>query len=786
MKNRDRFAKRLVSLIIAALLICTAGPVFAEGEEAASPFIDSAPSAAAVTGGQVSFLENEPKSDVKNIGFNFMDTKTRAYKWKFPYSDSFFRNGSDRFSLRHAQGSLGLALSSFKSPAGLLETNYETYLKGAGFTDLFMFGYDTPSTADSLSVIIGRKQIDDFTVIAAVACGQGYGKEWAGNMKVGDSVRHEGFNSAAKQFEDHLDRYIDDNNIKGKKKLWLTGFSRAAAVANITAADMAERGEFDDIYAYLFGVPRTTKEPVAYKGIYNICGQYDPVTDTPFQSWGYERYGTDLFTPAQESDPNYGEHEAAAANVGDRMGSDGFRNNPEVNYQLHLILETLAEMFDSSKEYSDRLQDLMVNAMLNRGSSDGLTDVLADAIVEFVPKNSRERQEKTVILDYLSYITAQHMRARQRQIEYGSWKPDESLAANLVIEHRPVTYAKWLFSADDPRELFSNSTESRRVAVIGDVDVAVYRDGRGITAISRKGRISLPEGETENPDDGIAGIFVMRNGHQTVVNLPDDADFEMVVTAPKKCDVIIYDILVSARKLQPEAGQLYLGDIPAGQHRFSVKAGSSPVMQSETGAEEHRLRFVNTRYNYSPTAVMGDELAATADSHLSLSTALLLVMAIMAGAFLLLVICLIIYGVHRYKVKKGHAPYSDWYVIAPHLIVITVSAVMTQFATFFLYPVGRARAVCAAITMFYIFLLALRGTIRSRNPKQLLIPGFILVCAGLSALYYNRLPISTFSIPNMIAFFIMIALLSALAVRAFRRNNQEETLNMQSEISGKI
>lgn len=74
----------------------------------------------------------------------------------------------------------------------------------------------------------------------------------------------------------------------------------------------------------------------------------------------------------------------------------------------------------------------------------------------------------------------------------------------------------------------------------------------------------------------------------------------------------------------------------------------------------------------------------------------------------------------------------------------------------------------------------------SRNPKQLLIPGFILVCAGLSALYYNRLPIYTFSIPNMIAFFIMIALLSALAVRAFRRNNQEETLNMQSEISGKI
>lgn len=79
------------------------------------------------------------------------------------------------------------------------------------------------------------------------------------------------------------------------------------------------------------------------------------------------------------------------------------------------------------------------------------------------------------------------------------------------------------------------------------------RERQEKTAISRKGRISLPEGETENPDDEIAGIFVLRNGHQTVVNLPDDADYEMVVTAPKKCDVIIYDILVSARKLQPEA-----------------------------------------------------------------------------------------------------------------------------------------------------------------------------------------------------------------------------------------
>ena len=200
-----------------------------------------------------------------------------------------------------AQGSLGLALSAFRSSTGLLDPQYETYLKGAGFEDLFSFGYDEPSTEDSLSGVIGMKKIDDFTVVAAVTCGQGYGNEWAGNLKVGDSVRHEGFDQAAKLLEEHLDQYIKDKEIEGNIKLWLTGMSRAAAVANVTAADLTERGGFDDIYAYLFGVPRTTKEPVAYKGIYNICGQYDPVAATPFQSWGYERYGIDLYTPAQES-----------------------------------------------------------------------------------------------------------------------------------------------------------------------------------------------------------------------------------------------------------------------------------------------------------------------------------------------------------------------------------------------------------------------------------------------------------------------------------------------------
>lgn len=772
MKMNERFAKRLVSLILAAFMICAAGPVFAEGEETGPSLIDDA-TAEIITDGQVRYLENGPKG-VKKIWCTYLDTKNMAYGWEFPYSDNFFRTGSDMFNLRLARGSLGLALSAFKSTTGLIGPQYENYLKGAGFTDLYAFGYNKPSTADSLSGVIGMKQVDDFTVIAAVTCGQGYGKEWAGNLKVGDSVRHDGFNSAAKLLEGHLDHYISVHNLSGKKKLWLTGMSRAAAVANVTAADMIERGDFDDIYAYLFGVPRTTKDPVAYRGIYNICGQYDPVTDTPFQSWGYERYGIDLYTPAQESDIKYGVHELAAVDVGDQMAVDGFRNNPEVNYQLHLFMETLDELFDSSKEYTERLQPLILEAMKRKGEKDDLTDVIRGALNELAPKNPRERNEKAVMLDYLSYVTAQHMRANQRQVEYGNWKPEEPLEANLVIEHRPVTYVKWLFSTDDAQELFSTGTESRRITITGDVDVSVFRDGKGITAINSKGRISVPQGEVETPAEEITGIFAMRNGKQTVISLPAGADHDVVITSAKDCNVIIYDILVSAKKLRPEPGRFYIGDVHAGQYKMKVEAGKSPSVPEEIGEGKDHSHFISTSFNYSPTVVMRNELDATKSSHFSLSVALRLVMIIMTGAFLLLITCLVIHRIHKNRVKKGHAPYSDWYIIVPHLIVIAISAVMTQYVTFYLYPVGKVRAICAALTVFYIFLLALRGAIRSKQPKDRFITVILLAFVGLTAVYYNKLPIDSFSIFNMIAFFIMVALLSAVAVRMFRKDKMRE------------
>ena len=88
----------------------------------------------------------------------------------------------------------------------------------------------------------------------------------------------------------------------------------------------------------------------------------------PLQSWGYERYGTDLYTPAREAEADYNRYALSAKAVGDRLDKKGFRNNPEVNYQLRLLLESLGEFFPGSGSYGEKLQNLLTEAVTHTSS----------------------------------------------------------------------------------------------------------------------------------------------------------------------------------------------------------------------------------------------------------------------------------------------------------------------------------------------------------------------------------------------------------------------------------
>ena len=153
-----------VLLFMGPLLLCDANAAEKETQAQDKALETSAPP---------DFFDDDSYKDLENIEVSFLDTMTVGFTWDFPYSDEFFTTPPDKFSPAFACGSLGLASSTFRSINGTLDPQYEVYLTKAGFHDLYAFGYDKPTETNSLSGVIGSKQIGDFTGIAAAACGQG-------------------------------------------------------------------------------------------------------------------------------------------------------------------------------------------------------------------------------------------------------------------------------------------------------------------------------------------------------------------------------------------------------------------------------------------------------------------------------------------------------------------------------------------------------------------------------------------------------------------------------------
>ena len=145
-----------------------------------------------------------------------------------------------------------------------------------------------------------------------------YGSEWLSDLNMGDAaaydmdeITHEGFAQAAREIVDELAaRITEEAGLGGTDDICLlfTGHSRGAATANIAAAYADEMSQglrvlapLESIYCYTFATPEVTTFDTAhdalYDNIFNIMNTSDMVPRLPLASWGYERYGHDLWLP---------------------------------------------------------------------------------------------------------------------------------------------------------------------------------------------------------------------------------------------------------------------------------------------------------------------------------------------------------------------------------------------------------------------------------------------------------------------------------------------------------
>ncbi len=245
------------------------------------------------------------------------------------YDDSLFTNPASTMNRSLASVSAAFSMSCFNSEKGGMTDYSKKYSYAEEFLTYPVLGFSdvtandmftSKPTEDSVGVIAGHKTIsigtEDFTLVAVGVRGGEYERESGSNFLVGSSGSHEGFGSAGAKVVSFIRDYIARCGITGPVKIWLTGYGRGGAAANIAGASIGSGSSLgsgvvcgkDNIYVYCIEPPRTAAGAGAsgYENIHNILDPNDIVTKLTPGSFGLGRYGSDHYLPSGAADVDDG------------------------------------------------------------------------------------------------------------------------------------------------------------------------------------------------------------------------------------------------------------------------------------------------------------------------------------------------------------------------------------------------------------------------------------------------------------------------------------------------
>ena len=299
------------------------------------------------------------------------------------YTDSYFKQSATIYNPHLA--SLTMVMANSTGAAGEPKNmddrewfevkqskRFSDFLGKISFTDFDTNeDYKKPTEFYTIGVGAAKKEIgNDTTVVAVGVRSSGYFKEWANNMHLGtgkdSDYMHEGWYNAANKLITFLDSYVSNHVTTSKVKVWLTGFSRGGATANVAAGlldNKLDKNEkiftknvtftHDDLYAYTFEAPqganvnsKTVKKPkdAIYNNIWNIVNPKDIVTKVAMSQYGFTRFGQDKYiTNAFYDMDHYSENRFAYRKLLEKLTKQNV--NPDDFVMYGLPMEFLARGF---------------------------------------------------------------------------------------------------------------------------------------------------------------------------------------------------------------------------------------------------------------------------------------------------------------------------------------------------------------------------------------------------------------------------------------------------------
>ena len=196
------------------------------------------------------------------------------------YETDFFRKDACVFDK-------SLALLSYALAAANSEDNAVDTFNKMGFDNLKQH-WNGDSDIDGCSYVIGHRKVDDSELVAVYIKGIGYNVEWAGNMMMGGSGNHYGFETAAAEVYTALKDYLAANYPGKSPKLWITGYSRGGAITDALAYNILTQKEINieqkDLFVYAFEPPASVSSDAIseeYPCIHNFFVEADLVASIP-------------------------------------------------------------------------------------------------------------------------------------------------------------------------------------------------------------------------------------------------------------------------------------------------------------------------------------------------------------------------------------------------------------------------------------------------------------------------------------------------------------------------
>ncbi len=500
-----------------------------------------------------------------------------AFRFAVDFVDYPFWRPATAYDGNLALMSLGMALcanreqNTAQEPMDTFDPalNLVHFFEEAGFSDIREDDYSRETTMYTVSTAMAYRAMEHegeepFTLIAVGVCGANYKNEWQSNMTPGSGELHEGFESAANLVIDRISGYIMTHGFKGRIKLWISGFSRAAAVSNLVAGIMVTKEIFpkEDVYAYTFATPAAVLDPpeTGYENIFNIISPMDLVPQVMPAEWGFGRYGTDLYIPETEFSSagiiaTYIRGEIAQQTFGVRTDY-----SPALNLRMRLLFSMLLDLLESREHYNDTFQPAVLGIMQDHNASNLLVRV-RDVLLNIRNSDSKDRAGLDRLINYVLRVFGN---AFTRTELSGANLNSGSAGIRLFNEHREDAYLANILSIH--KNSYESSTECTYVLIRGPVRVRLTSRDDGSIDVQMTDR-----GEVMTDGDAVYEqlLYMERIGNVSILAVPHDADYRVDWEATADGTVEVRQAVCSV-----DASVLYPG---AASAEMRVRTGDTGV-----------------------------------------------------------------------------------------------------------------------------------------------------------------------------------------------------------------